>query len=105
MINWLTFIIVTAGFAAPVALATHFTMVMVSRRSYMTIAWGSAIATAAIAVCIWLDGTLTNPTAPPELYLGLAAAFVIVTSVFFGRLVGLMEAEQRAKDGLPIIPG
>jgi hypothetical protein len=105
MISWLMFIIVTAGFAAPVALATHLTTVMVSRRSYMTIAWGSAIATAAIAVCIWLEGTPNSPTALTEFYQGLAAAFVIVTSLFSGRLIGLMEAEQRAKDGLPIIPG
>ena len=105
MINWLMFVIVTAGFAAPVALATHLTTVMVSRRSYMTIAWGSALATAAIAVCIWLDGTLNNPTALTELYQGLAAAFGILTSVISGRLIDLMEGEQRAKDGLPIIPG
>ena len=49
MISWLMFIIVAVGFVAPIALATQLTTVLVSRRSYMTIACGSAIATAAIA--------------------------------------------------------
>ena len=105
MISWLMFIIVAVGFVAPIALATQLTTVLVSRRSYMTIACGSAIATAAIALCIWLDGVPNNPTTRRELYQGLATAFLLVTSAFSGRLIGLMEAEQRAKDGLPIIPG
>ncbi|WP_155255686.1 hypothetical protein [Bradyrhizobium elkanii] len=97
-------IIVSGGFAAPIALGTHFVTVIFGRRSFATIVSGSVATSLIFAACIWLDGIPNNSAALTEAYLGVASACMIVASVFSGRLISPMEAERRAEEGLPIIP-